>query len=112
MPMEWVAPWRGRSGFGALATITGMTTTLGRPTHIEVHTASTLRRRPARRPRSREIIAMSLRVFIAGAIFALMLRLGPADSFMPTLFFGGAAIVYLMATFMDRLSRPDRQLID
>ena len=55
---------------------------------------------------------MSLRVFVAGAVFALMLRLGPADSFLPTLFFGGAAIVYLMATFMDQLSRPDRQLLD
>lgn len=55
---------------------------------------------------------MSLRVFVAGAMFALMLRLGPADSHVATLFFGGAAIVYLMATFIDQLSRPDRRQLD
>lgn len=55
---------------------------------------------------------MALRVFVAGMLFALMIRFGPADSVVPILFFGGAAIVYLMATSMDRLSRPDRRLID
>jgi hypothetical protein len=76
-----------------------------RPQHIDVRMGSTLRRRQRRRRPYRAAAKAAAQVLIFAVAMVVMWQQG-AGSMAPTLFFGVASLIYLMADFVLELPDP------
>lgn len=83
-----------------------MATTLRPPGHIRLRLGPTLRGRPTRKRPVRAAVRAATRIaVIAFALFLVLDRSEPG-TLTPTLFFGIAAALYLMADFLRELPTP------